>query len=235
MVLFTLGAILFSAIIWFVYSANEAREHARSLGCQGHLTWLAVSILRYHQEHGHLPPAHVDTPDGSRTHSWRALVAAQEADAINPFPYDFSEPWNGPNNSNLGDSRSDAFACPSDSDTQRNKRLTNYFVIEGANTPFPGSHTRSIIDAQDYQSRSNTILVAEASGLGIEWLEPRDLDLDRMSFQLNDSKRLGISSVHPHGANACMADGSVRFLSEISPEVLEDMLGVGDRAWRKGP
>jgi prepilin-type processing-associated H-X9-DG protein len=86
------------------------------------------------------------------------------------------------------------------------------------------------------ESRGNTILSVEGTGLDIEWLEPRDLEYDTMSFKLNDPERPGISSVHPRGANVSMADGSVRFLNQdISPEVLKSMLTVKKDDWRIGP
>ena len=179
--------------------------------CEGHLKWFGESILRFHELHGHLPPEYVVAPDGSRMHSWRAFIDASCRDKSEPLQYDFRERWNGPNNLKLADQRRAEFACPCDPDTQRNKRLTNYFVVDGPDTPFPGCGSRSIINAEDYQSRNDTILVAEASSLGIEWLEPRDLSYETMSFTLNNRGSTSISSFHPGGATACMTDGSVRF------------------------
>jgi len=225
--------VLVSALAWFLVFAIEARKHAQALSCQGHLKWLGVSIFQYNQLDGHLPPAHIDAPDGSRMHSWRALIDAMGRDQSESILYDFRERWNGPGNEKFADHRGTEFACPCDPDTQQNKRLTNYFVVDGRNTPFPGSRSRSIIDPEDYESRSNNILVAEARGLGIEWLEPRDLDYDTMSFTLNNRNSASISSLHPGGAAACMAEGSVQFLNQdISADVLKTMLNIREAAWR---
>ena len=40
----------------------------------------------------------------------------------------------------------------------------------------------------------------------INWLEPRDLDTATMSFQIDDDSRAGISSPHPEGAAAALAN-----------------------------
>ena len=52
--------------------------------------------------------------------------------------YDFSEPWNGPNNIKLLDSMPSNFACPSRFDNPT--KLTSYVVITGPGTMFPGGH-----------------------------------------------------------------------------------------------
>jgi prepilin-type processing-associated H-X9-DG protein len=212
---------------------RDAVARAQGLECNGHLSGLGGALFQYQQRTGHLPPGFVTAPDGARMHSWRALAAEELGTNYKfPSPYNLDEPWNGPNNSKLGDARPRGYACPSDPNSQLNRRLTNYFVIDGTDTAFPGSRTKAGVRPGD-PSLSNTILFAEASRLNIEWLEPRDLEYGTMSFALNDPTRPGISSVHPQGANACMADGSVRFLHNISPEVLRGMLEAKGRGWQE--
>jgi prepilin-type processing-associated H-X9-DG protein len=215
-------------MLWLV--VLHLREQAQSSQCQGCLKGIAFALFTYSQNNGCFPPAHLNAADGTRMHSWRALIPRQET--IVPFSYDMREAWNGPHNSKLGDQRQNFLACPSDSETQRNTRLTNFFVIDGPKTPFPDTRCRSIASGAAFQS--DTILAAEASGLNIEWLEPRDLDYSAMSFLLNDRSQPSISSAHPNGPNACMADGSVRCLGkDISPEVLKQMLNIQKGAWRE--
>lgn len=224
---------LLIAFVSFAYYDPEARQFALNLQCESHCTGRVMSMLCYEQYHNHLPPAHVDAPDGSRMHSWRALMADEWMGlSFSDFPYDYREPWNGPHNSKL--SRIYGFACPSAPDAQRNHRLTNYFVVVGSNTPFPGARTMSFIGDDISKGRSNTILMVEASRMGIEWLEPRDLEYDAMSFIVNDPKRPSISGHHPQGPHVSMADGSVRCLNkDIDPEVLKQMLTAPKDAWRE--
>jgi prepilin-type processing-associated H-X9-DG protein len=216
---------LLSFFAGFVYLVVDGRSHSRELKCQGDMAWLGSSILEYHELYGHLPPAHVDASDGARLHSWRALVKNLYGSELGPRRYDFREP-------------KQRGVCPPPATsvcaaTERENRLTNFFVVDGPNTPFPGSRTRSIANNEDVKGLANTILTAEAVGLHIEWLEPRDLEYGEMSLRLNDPSAPSISSVHNGGANVGMADGSIRFLNQdVSPDALRAMINIQRGAWR---
>jgi hypothetical protein len=128
--------------------------------------------------------------------------------------YDFNEPWNGPNNSRLVGRMPISLGfpicgCPCDPAGWRNAE-TNYVMITGAGTMFENGNAQ-FRDIRD--GPSNTIMVVEIAGSGIQWTEPRDLDLefDKMSFPINDPSGNCISSRHPGGA-VLMADGSMQFL-----------------------
>ena len=155
------------------------------------------------------------------------VVVRGIGNVYSPFrEYDLNEAWDGPKNSAWRDRRPDFYACPCDPDSQRNRRLTNYFVVEGRNTAFPRSGTASLADVEKTKGRSNTILVVEARGANIEWLEPRDLTFDGLNLTVNDPNLPSISGNHPNGPYAGMAEGSVRSLRGVSPEVLKGMLTV---------
>jgi hypothetical protein len=47
---------------------------------------------------------------------------------------------------------------------------------------------------------ASTLVVVEAMKSQINWMEPRDLEWDRMSFRLNDHSRPSISSEHHYGS-----------------------------------
>ena len=70
-------------------------------------------------------------------------------------------------------------------------------------------------------------MVAEAAGDGINWLEPRDLDVGKMTFRINppavapDNNIADISSCHATVAYVLFCDGSMRgFPSSIDPKLL---------------
>ncbi len=82
---------------------------------------------------------------------------------------------------------------------------------------------------------ANTIMVAEAAKQGIVWLEPRDLDTKKMSFQIGAISRTpqgdvceDISSHHPGLANVLFCEGSVRAISEhpANPKTLEALTTI---------
>lgn len=81
---------------------------------------------------------------------------------------------------------------------------TNYVVIVGPDTAFPGSRVTKLADFAD--GPGNTILFAEIGPSDILWTEPHNLVIDQMSFMINDPKRPSISSVHPQGPAVVLAD-----------------------------
>ncbi len=136
--------------------------------------------------------------------------------------YDFDEPWNGPNNRQLGVTL-ECMRCPKQRDYEKEQPLTNYTAVVGPRTMWPGDQGVSTDDIPD--GAANTILIAETADSGIHWMEPRDLHVLQMPPQINPRAGQGISSHHSGGATAVFADGSVRFLSdEVSPEVLKALL-----------
>ena len=115
------------------------------------------------------------------------------------------------------------YVCPSD--TTRKPAETDYVmpVGPGAIADGPaGAKPGAITDGT-----SNTIAIAEMSSSVICWTEPRDLDVRKMSFTINDPAAPCIRSNHPGIANVLMADGSVQTLSsKIDPQVLRGMLTI---------
>jgi hypothetical protein len=65
--------------------------------------------------------------------------------------------------------------------------------------------------------------------MNVQWREPRDLDYNVASQGIDPRAGPGrISSRHPTGPYAAMADGSVRSLHGISPSVLQALLRIDD-------
>ena len=76
----------------------------------------------------------------------------------------------------------------------------------------------------------NTLLIVEACETNIIWTDSRDRDVNTAAIGINQpgSKRRTsdalMSSYHPGGAQAALADLSVRFISEnIDPALLEKL------------
>jgi hypothetical protein len=111
------------------------------------------------------------------------------------------------------------YACPSDPDN-RAKNQTNYFVVVGPLTVFPGATTTKIDDIA--RPRDKTILLVEAIGQNISWMEPRDLLFSEVSFSLNDPKFPSPSSKHRH-PNVEFVDATREGLHDVSPFDLRTM------------
>ena len=139
----------------------------------------------------------------------REKIARTKAEQIRDVlaAYDFSQPWDGPNNRRLADQALDAFCCHHGG----SHSTTDYLAVVGSQTAWPEQGT--IRDEDFHDGLSNTIHVVEAFGSEVRWSEPRDLRFDSMSFVINDAVVAGIKGPFPEAAFVLRADGGVRSIS----------------------
>ena len=69
--------------------------------CKNNIKQIALALLMYEQAHGSFPPAYTADADGTPLHSWRVLILPYIEQQRLYDQYDFDEPWDGPNNSQL--------------------------------------------------------------------------------------------------------------------------------------
>lgn len=197
--------IVLGAGFYYLWGAvKEARESARQSACQGRLNQLLLAFHNYHEEYGSFPPAYVADADGNPMHSWRVLILPYIAGEDIYEQYRFDEPWNGPNNRKLTETVDPHWLhCPSGPNLE-NSPLTDYVVVVGDETAFPGNRSTTMDDFQD--GLENTILIVEIANSDIHWMEPRDLDLSTMSLIVDDRSRESISSPHACGPLVVFGD-----------------------------
>jgi len=217
-----LAAVFMCGVVFFVLSrvlvpaVKAAREGGRRSACTSHLKIIGMAMQNYHDRFGCFPPAYVAGPDGKPMHSWRALLLPYLVGNGVEKLYNFNERWDGPNNSRLATTlpgvlgSSPIYGCPSNPTCWRNGE-TNYVMITGVGSIFENGKAPKRSDAVD--ATQYRIMVVEVADSGIQWLEPRDLELNKMSFRVNDRRRPSISSRHPGGALVLCADASVYFLT----------------------
>lgn len=177
----------------------------------------------YLAAYGSFPPAYTVDENGRPMHSWRALLLPSFEGGLEA-EYDFTEPWDSPNNLKLIEQMPDVYRCPSDGDTPPG--MTNYVAVVGNDTVWPNASSRKAEEISD--GLSNTVAVVEVSGLSIPWTKPQvDLEFDKIPFEINAVSANGISSQHGDGVDMLMADGSVRFMrTGIEPNILRALLTV---------
>lgn len=200
-------AVALLVLVPLFFAVNAAREAARQSSCQGHLNQLQLALRNYEADNGHFPPAYVLGPDGTPWHSWRVLLLPYLGYEKVYEQYSFDEPWNGPNNRKLADKVFvENLQCPSGTNDRRSFH-TNYVVVVGEETAFPGINTTKSADITD--GAANTILVLEVGGADIHWMEPRDLEYDSLTFQATPEAASfeSVSSPHPAGPAVVFADG----------------------------
>jgi hypothetical protein len=213
----------FVLIVLLLPAFQDSREAGRRMQCVNNLKQIALALHNYHQEYGCFPPAYVPGPDGKPWHSWRVLILPFVEQQSLYATYRFDEPWDGPNNRKLAASTRipSIYVCPSSDERQTGSGDTNYLAVVGPKTAWPGAKPRRIDEIRD--GASNTILVMEARGLGIHWMEPKDLDFDRVAAQTQPDPKIIGAIPHPYEPdffyiveggvfNVALADGSVHSL-----------------------
>lgn len=220
-----------AAILWLTPGIGHSPETNRRHECQYHLKHIGIALHNYHDRYGSFPPAYIADEKGRPMHSWRVLLLPflEEGDLYKQ--YDFSEPWDGPNNSKLAAQIPRVYRCPSDS-RSASPADTNYFAVLGDRSFWQGAKTVCMADVTD--GLSNTLAVVESHGAGINWMEPRDLHILQMPAAINPLNGQGICSCHNQRdkgrgefAHVLFADGSVHQLDNTTPpQTIEAMLTI---------
>ncbi len=201
-------------VLCLLPAQRGARPAARRSQCKNNLKQIGLALHNYHETFGSFPPAFIADASGRPMHSWRVLILPYLDQAPLYNEYRFDEPWDGPHNRKLGDTVLQVFNCPSEDHGGKGgpSAMTDYVAVVGPETMWPDRGAVALGDVRD--GASNTLQVVEVANSGIPWIEPRDLHVVQMAPTINSKSGQGISSRHVGGANALMADGSVRFISE---------------------
>ena len=207
-----------------------AQRRNKEIACGDNLEYIGMAIQNYHDTYQRFP-----SPDADGL-SWRIRIAPFLFASMIYEQYTFDEPWNSENNITLdsrplpvkdgGPDRPHGmpfpYECSQDADSQS---MTSFLMFVGENAfGKPGGYRQrdEITDSLDC-----TLVAAETMSTTIHWLEPQDFDVEAMSFRINDSGTLSISSTHPRGPAVLFADGQVfRISADIDAETLRAMTTI---------
>jgi hypothetical protein len=210
------------------------REFSRRYSCSNHLKEITLALHNYHDQYGSFPPAYVVDKYGNPMHSWRVLILPflDQGRAFSSM-YNFDEPWNSRNNSQLAGNIPSVYRCPSHTTNPVwTPFSTNYVAVVDSRTAWPGKNTTKRHEFPDGTFRS--ILVFESDIPLANWMEPRDLSLDEALKMLEHDK-----TVHPphiqdvtetfESRNIALADGTVSwFPSNLPHSVATGLFRIDD-------
>lgn len=206
-------------------AVQSSRSWSSIAHCQHNLKQISLALLNYHDAHGQFPPPYVADANGKPIHSWRVLILPFIEEQWLYQRYSLSEPWNGPNNSKLATQIPQVYRCPSHRiEKSPLAEETQYFAIVGPDAAWNSTIGRKIREIRD--GTSNTILLIEASGLGVNWMEPRDVSIDEAIDLLTKKSRSGHTYLHDKFLtttyyensyrNVAYCDGRVEWMGQLS-------------------
>lgn len=214
------------AVALSVPIVRHLRHGANRASCLGlRIGMIAFACQNYESVHGRFPPAFIADEHDVPMHSWRVLILPYLGhEGLSLYKrYNFSEPWNGPNNRLLAKDMPDVYRCPARGGSRG--VTTSYVAVVGPRTAWPGTRGRASYEITD--AMSSTLLIVEVADSNIHWMEPRDMSPDQAMAGVNVDRDQGISSYHPGGACVACTDGTFMFLGEgVSPELLEALLTI---------
>ncbi|MEX2286688.1 MAG: DUF1559 domain-containing protein [Planctomycetaceae bacterium] len=215
------GACLLFLIALIVPSFHSARK-SRQSPCIRNLRSLAFALNIYHTANGSYPPAYIADKDGKPMYSWRVLILPFLDEKPLFDKYDFSKPWDAPENRFVLENMPDVFRCESDKSATPN--TTNYAGVFGKGCAFDPGYPMGIRDIED--GMTFTLLVGEVVDVNIPWTKPEDIDV---SLHPGINKPNGFGSRHPGFCNFAFCDGRAQVLFDnIDPEVLDSLFHRND-------
>jgi hypothetical protein len=227
--------LLLGLLCWPISCAvRQSIDDREQAGCSANLAAIGAALHQYQAKYGCLPPAFVTDGTGRPAHSWRVLLL----EFIDPTlfgQYDFSEPWDGPNNSRLSHRMPGCYACPAASAPPGS---SSYAVIVAPWAAFRGSSSVSLSQIRAFGQKP--ILVAELDGAGVPWLEPRDLRLSATRMNRTGTEHyaelrqqgLAGPGIHLRGSNFLFSPTQVEPLKVSGDQLLDAMLSInGGEIW----
>ena len=186
-------AILGSCLILGVFDNYGHYNASRYSICKNHLKLIGLALHNYHDDYGSFPPAYVADENGKPMHSWRVLLLPYLDERELSEQYDFSQPWDSPENRKLLEHMPEVFACPTHVRRGEKSQTTSYLAVLGPDSAWPGSKSLALSDIQDGPSR--TILVVESGSREILWTEPKDVSPEQAA-ELLASADFGSANSH---------------------------------------
>lgn len=198
--------------------------------CRNNLKAIGLALHNYHDVYSSFPPAYIADEHGKPMHSWRVLILPYLDQQTLYDEYRFDEPWNGPHNITLQDRVPSIYHCPMRQqnredfapESESDRRLTNYLMIESTNGVFDGAHAPSLSEITD--GTDQTIVAVEAHNHAVHWMRPDDITPDEFLSELKASADEE-TAIHHGGVLVLMASGRVTSIrSDVPVETINALI-----------
>jgi prepilin-type processing-associated H-X9-DG protein len=211
---------------WSLAPSRGAGGASPRSQCSNNLKQIGLAMHNYHDTFKSFPPAVISDQAGRPMRSWRVAILPFVEQAPLYDQYDFSQPWDGPNNRALHGTSIATYRCPEDVGSAPTE--TSYVMIVGPNT-IGGEPNEKVSFANVKDGTSNTILAIEVGMSGIHWMEPRDVTVEEAVTFLINPAASEFQQAHSGGANVLFADGSVHFVPDSTdPAMVRALLTCDD-------
>ena len=210
-----------SFLLWLVLEDPPARAE---FACLQNLKQIALAVINYESVNGHYPPPYIADESGVPMHSWRILILPYLGEEKLYEQYDFSKPWNHPDNLRLAEQMPSVFVCPSDSSTL-SQCTTTYVAVVGPSTMWPLQGERRLQDIVD--GLPETLLLIESTASRTHWMAPNDIRFNDIISTKSSAGTPLFSGNHKRDAVCVFADGHGSFLdAALSADTVKAMLTV---------
>jgi prepilin-type processing-associated H-X9-DG protein len=187
---------------------QAAREAGRRVQSSNNLKQIGIAMHNYYDTHRSFPPAVVTDANGNPLYSGRVLLLPFMEQSNLYDAWDKNAAWDSPQNLALSQTPIKTFQDPSHP-TRSIEGQTDYLFVTGTNSIFDMPPGQRMGFEHITDGTSNTMMAVEVKNSGINWAEPRDVDMSAPT-------PLPPSS-HPGGNVVLFADGSVRNIPSSTP------------------
>ncbi len=208
-----LAACLLFAVVNYGSSAL-AQMQANRLKQQDatNLEKIAKALNAYANDFGSYPPSVTVDSNKQPMHSWRVLILPYLGYNDLYRQYNMSRPWD--------ENMENIYLTPKEYQASSGQAFASepdYLLVTGTGTLFP-TPTTSLGPQSLVDDPAKTILLVEGrapSGTGMHWMEPVDLDINKMQFAIAGNAGVEIGGRHKRGAMVATVDERSHFLRDI--------------------
>ncbi len=184
-----------------------ARKSHKRMQVSNTLKNLVLAMHNYHERCGTFPPAYIADESGRPMHSWRVLLLPELQEQALYDQYDFSQPWDAPQNLEVAKKMPTIFQNP----YRRTNGKTCFVVVTGDETNFAGAEPARFSSLLGGSAKALApALIVEVSAEEFDWTDPTDLAFDELTLEINQGGSKQLNSRIGDGILVGMNDGSIQ-------------------------